>query len=91
MLEEFNILTFFIIFFGFSAIIITVVLVASIYLARAKNKTSSQDEKVIREKETVKEIVMVPCVYCGSLIPQTALFCNTCGAGRKAYKNGVVE
>jgi len=82
MLEEFSILNFFIIFFVFCAIIIPVVLVGSIYLARAKNKASNQDEKVI--KETVKEIVMVPCVYCGSLMPQTALFCSTCGAGRKA-------
>jgi len=83
MLEEFNILNFFIIFFGFFAIIVTVVMVSTIYLARSKNKTSKQEEKVI-EKETIKEIVMVPCVYCGSLNPQTALFCSTCGAGRKA-------
>ena len=83
MFEEFNILNFFIIFFGFSAIIVAIVVVASIFLARAKNKTSNQDEKII-EKGTVKEIVMVPCIYCGSLMPQTALFCSTCGAGRKA-------
>ncbi len=83
MLEEFNILNFFIIFFGFFAIIVTVVMVSTIYLARSKNKNSKQDEKVI-EKEIIKEIVMVPCVYCGSLNPQTALFCSTCGAGRKA-------
>ena len=83
MLEEFNILNFFIIFFGFFAIIVTVVMVSTIYLARSKNKTSKADEKVV-EKETIKEIVLVPCVYCGSLNPQTALFCSTCGAGRKA-------
>jgi uncharacterized paraquat-inducible protein A len=84
MFEEFSIITFFIIFFGFCAIIIPIVLVASIYLARAKGKASNQEQKVIKEKEVVKEVVMVPCVYCGSLMPQTALFCNTCGAGRKA-------
>jgi len=84
MLEEFSILSFFIIFFGFCAIIIPIVLVSSIYLARAKNRTSNQDEKVIKEKITVKEIIMVPCVYCGSLMPQTGMFCSTCGAGRKA-------
>jgi len=83
MFEEFNILNFFIIFFGFFAVIVAVVMVSTIYLARSKNKNSKQDEKVI-EKETIKEIVMVPCVYCGSLMPQTALFCGTCGAGRKA-------
>jgi heme/copper-type cytochrome/quinol oxidase subunit 2 len=84
MLEEFNVLNFFIIFFGFFAIIVVITLVASVYLARAKNKTSNQDEKIVKEKEIIKEIVMVPCIYCGSLMPQTALFCNTCGAGRKA-------
>ncbi len=83
MFEDFNILNFFIIFFGFFAIIVAIVLVSTIFITRAKNKGSKQDEKVI-EKETIKEIVMVPCVYCGSLNPQTALFCNTCGAGRKA-------
>jgi len=82
MVEEFSILNFFLIFFGFCAFIVPVVLISSIYLARAKNKTPSQNERVI-EKETIKEVVMVPCVYCGSLMPQTALFCNTCGAGRK--------
>jgi len=82
MLEEFSVLNFFIIFFVFCAIIIPIVLVASIFLARAKNQTSNQAEKII-EKETIKEIVMVPCIYCGSLMPQTALFCNNCGAGRK--------
>jgi uncharacterized paraquat-inducible protein A len=83
MSEEFSVLGFFIIFFGFCAIIIPIVLVSSIYLARAKNRTSSQGDKVV-EKATVKEIVMIPCVYCGSLMPQTALVCSTCGAGRKA-------
>jgi heme/copper-type cytochrome/quinol oxidase subunit 2 len=82
MFEEFSVLNFFIIFFVFCAIIIPVVLVASIFLARAKNQSSSQTEKVI-EKETIKEIVIVPCIYCGSLNPQTELFCKNCGAGRK--------
>jgi len=81
MFEDFNILNFFIIFFGFFAVIVAVVMVSTIYLARSKK--AKQDEKVI-EKEIIKEIVMVPCVYCGSLMPQTALFCSTCGAGRKA-------
>jgi uncharacterized paraquat-inducible protein A len=84
MLEEFCVFNFFLLFFGFCAIIIPIVLVASIYLARTKSKTSNQPEEVTREKETIKEIVMIPCQYCGSLMPQTALFCSTCGAGRKA-------
>lgn len=32
----------------------------------------------------VKEIVMVPCAYCGGLMPNTASFCPCCGAPRKA-------
>ena len=40
MFEEFSVLNFFIIFFGFCAIIITIVLVSSIFLARAKNADS---------------------------------------------------
>jgi hypothetical protein len=31
----------------------------------------------------IKEIVMVPCVYCGGLMPDTATFCPSCGAPRK--------
>ncbi len=84
MAGEFDILTFFIAFFGFFTVIVAIALISSIYLARAKNKAPSQQENVVKEKETVKEIVMIPCVYCGSLNPQTALFCATCGAGRKA-------
>ncbi len=83
MLEDFNVLTFFIIFFGFFAVIVAIVMVATVFLARAKKKASIPEEKII-QKEIVKEIVMIPCVYCGSLNPQTALFCSTCGAQRKA-------
>jgi zinc-ribbon domain len=50
-------------------------------LAQLKSQAS---EKGTVEKEVIKEIVMIPCQYCGSLIPQTALFCSNCGAGRKS-------
>jgi len=36
------------------------------------------------EKEVIKEIVLVPCAYCGSLMPQTSLVCPHCGARKKA-------
>lgn len=40
----------------------------------------------ILEKETiVKEIVMIPCSYCGGLMPQTSLFCPNCGARRRLH------
>ena len=34
-------------------------------------------------KEIVKEVVMIPCEYCGTLFPQTATSCPNCGATRK--------
>lgn len=30
-----------------------------------------------------KEVIMIPCEYCGSLMPQTATSCSNCGATRK--------
>ena len=30
-----------------------------------------------------KEVVMIPCEYCGSLMPETATSCPNCGAPRK--------
>jgi len=40
---------------------------------------------VTKEKEIiVKEVVMIPCSYCGGLMPQTATFCPHCGARRKS-------
>jgi hypothetical protein len=39
----------------------------------------------VREKETIiKEIVMIPCKYCGGLMPQASVFCPNCGARRTA-------
>jgi len=38
---------------------------------------------IIKEKEIVKEVVMIPCEYCGTLFPQTATSCPKCGATRK--------
>ena len=39
---------------------------------------------ITKEKEViVKEVVMIPCEYCGGLMPQTATFCPHCGAKRK--------
>jgi hypothetical protein len=34
----------------------------------------------VREKEVIKEVVMIPCKYCGALTPQTSLYCPHCGA-----------
>jgi len=38
---------------------------------------------ILAEKEVIKEIVLLPCAYCGSLMPQTSTVCPHCGARRK--------
>jgi len=47
----------------------------------------TEDEASVKEiiKETIiKEVVMIPCKYCGGLMPQTSVFCPNCGARRTA-------
>jgi hypothetical protein len=39
---------------------------------------------VTTEKIVEREVVMVPCQYCGSLFPQTVTTCPKCGAQRRA-------
>jgi hypothetical protein len=39
-------------------------------------------QPVIREKEILREVVMIPCKYCGSLMDQTLTACPSCGAKR---------
>jgi DNA-directed RNA polymerase subunit RPC12/RpoP len=51
-------------------------------------KLIEDEEQQVREvkeiKETItKEVVLIPCKYCGGLMPQTANFCPNCGARRK--------
>jgi hypothetical protein len=52
-------------------------------LARMGKYDEYTGSKKIKEKVIVKEVVMLPCQYCGSLMPQTSLFCPHCGARRK--------
>jgi len=33
-------------------------------------------------QEVIREVVVIPCKYCGTLFPQTATFCPHCGARR---------
>ena len=46
--------------------------------------TPPSAQPVIREKEIVREVVMIPCKYCGSLMDQTVVSCPKCGANRTA-------
>jgi len=41
---------------------------------------SRQDNSGTRE--VIREVVVIPCKYCGTLFPQTALVCPHCGARR---------
>lgn len=43
----------------------------------------TQVEKIIHEKETIREIVKIPCAYCGTLVEITASRCQNCGAPLK--------
>ena len=38
---------------------------------------------IVSVKEVVREVVLIPCAYCGGLMPQTSIFCPNCGARRK--------
>lgn len=41
-------------------------------------------ERTIREKEiVVKEVVLIPCLYCKGLVPNTATYYPNCGAPQK--------
>lgn len=49
------------------------------------NLTAYKQKAPRKEKEVItKTVVMVPCPYCGGLMPNTAIFCPHCGAKRKA-------
>jgi len=37
----------------------------------------------IQKEVITREVVMMPCNYCGGLVPQTSLFCPNCGASKK--------
>jgi rubrerythrin len=54
---------------------------SSSYGARVASSSTGATVQVVRE--TIKEVVMVPCNYCHSLIPQTSFRCPQCGATRK--------
>ncbi len=63
--------------FGFPIIFI-IFYFERIHKPLERAKISTPREVIIRE------VVMVSCVYCGGLMPNTAVFCPNCGAPRKA-------
>ena len=73
--------TFIIIFFG--AAIILAIVVFGVQSRNMKNKREHElaMEKLELEKERLsKAIIMVPCKYCGGLVPQASVECPNCGA-----------
>ena len=53
-------------------------------MAKAKIAMEQQSGETTATKTIVKEVVMIPCKYCGTLIPQAASSCSNCGAKRQA-------
>jgi len=84
MADSFTVLTTFVgIFFGVSILLVVIVLVARSHDEKRKREHELELERINIEKaRALKEIVMVPCHYCGGLMPQTSTFCPNCGAKR---------
>jgi hypothetical protein len=55
---------------------------SSAHQVRVASSSSGSTVQIVRE--TIKEVVMVPCGYCRSLIPQVSPRCPNCGATRKS-------
>lgn len=73
------ILGVFLIVFGFPIVFLI------FFFARHGDRRGANSSDVVREREVIiKEIVMIPCQYCGGFMPQTSIFCPNCGAKRIA-------
>ncbi len=55
---------------------------STVHEVRTRGIASGQTVQLV--KETVKEVVMIPCSYCGALMQQTFRQCPHCGALRRA-------
>jgi rubrerythrin len=80
-------LTFVVVFFGifFGAAILLVIVVFGAQSRNEKNKREYELalERLELEKERAsKAIIMIPCQYCGGLIPLSSTLCPNCGAKR---------
>jgi hypothetical protein len=85
------VIAFFAIFFG-AAILLAIV----VFGTQSRNEKNKRDyqlalERIELEKErTSKAIIMIPCQYCGGLIPQASTQCPNCGAKSSQAVRGVV-
>jgi len=76
-----------IVFMGifFSAAILLSIVVFGAQLRNMKSKREHELalERIELEKERLsKVIIMIPCQYCGGLVPQASVLCPNCGAKR---------
>ena len=70
--------------YGLFAIVLLVIGVVCLYLSyRRTVAVKPSDEIIVKEREIVKEVVMIPCRYCGGLMPELSTFCPNCGARRQ--------
>ncbi len=53
------------------------------YEVMIERRQAPQQSSAQVVKEVVKEVVLIPCSYCGALMPQSSIFCPNCGARRK--------
>jgi hypothetical protein len=73
------------IFFGAAILLAFVVFSSQSRNIKNKREHELALERIELEKECVsKGIIMIPCQYCGGLVPQTLAFCPNCGAKRAA-------
>jgi rubrerythrin len=49
-------------------------------IAQAAMPPQQQAHVIYKEKETIREVVKVPCKYCGTLVDVTSPKCPSCGA-----------
>jgi rubrerythrin len=76
-------IVFFGIFFGAAVLLAIVVFAAKSRDEKSKREHELALERINMEKErAAKEIIMIPCKYCGGLVPQASTFCPNCGARR---------
>jgi rubrerythrin len=65
-----------------------ILLAIVVFGAQSRNEKSKREhelalERIELEKERLsKAIIMIPCQYCGGLVPQASAECPNCGAKR---------
>jgi rubrerythrin len=71
------------IFFSAAILLAIVVFRAQSHNEKSKREHELAIERIELEKERLsKAIIMIPCQYCGGLIPQASALCPNCGAKR---------